>query len=296
MNDLSIPHRLSRCVAWFAPVVLLLVLISGCAQEARTSAEQQSKPVTKIVSLSPGTTEVVFAMVDPRLVVGRTSACDWPEPAENVPIVATTKPDYEQLRAINPDLVVYDADLYSDDEIEKIRQLGIETFAFNPKNLEEYELLVTQLGSRAHRELTASAQLDTIHGSILMARQDAPNPPVPAMFVTVGGGDYLAAGTKSFLADIASNAGIEVVGPDSTKFEPMSAEAIVQANPAIIFVAGREAQGIEVARDPRLATVRAVQAEQIYAVDPDLLLRRGARVKLLIDGLSRIMIAKGTEQ
>jgi ABC-type Fe3+-hydroxamate transport system substrate-binding protein len=192
--------------------------------------------------------------------------------------------------------VVYDGDLFSGDEVEKIRQLGIETFAFSPKNLKEYELLVTQLASRAHRELTASTQLDSIHGSILMARQDAPNPPVTGMFVTVGGGDYLVAGTKSFLADIASNAGIKVVGPDTTKFEPMSAEAIVQANPSMIFVAGREAQGLEVARDPRLAAVRAVQSEQIYAVDPDLLLRRGARVKLLIDSLSRIMIAKGTNQ
>src|SRR5262249_44758103 len=64
-------------------------------------------PAQRIVSLSPATTELLFALGAGSRVVGRTTWCDYPPEAKGVASVGDgLEPNIEAIAAQHPDLVV----------------------------------------------------------------------------------------------------------------------------------------------------------------------------------------------
>src|SRR6185295_5765206 len=64
-------------------------------------------PVTRIVSLAPNLTEIVFAVGAGNKLVGRTSYCDYPPEAKAVAEVGDTlHPSLERIIALKPQLVL----------------------------------------------------------------------------------------------------------------------------------------------------------------------------------------------
>ena len=56
-------------------------------------------------------------------------------------------------RQIEPALVVYDTDLYSEQEIAKFKELGLETYAFEGDTLEEYIKCLRRLATKIGAEI-----------------------------------------------------------------------------------------------------------------------------------------------
>lgn len=96
-------------------------------------------------------------------------------------------------------------------------------------------------------------------------------------------GSYLAPGTDSFWADILRQCGVNPLGPKAKAFAPINVEAIVQADPQVIFTS--TGVGAKVLGDPRLQTVAAVKNKRVYEIETDVLVRRGARIDMLVDSI-----------
>jgi len=98
-------------------LALLLAFVAACSPRpsARTLSITDdwgrtvalAAPARRIVSLSPSSTEILFALgLGPR-VVGRTSYCDFPPAVRSVPEVGNgIEPNVEAVAARHPDLVV----------------------------------------------------------------------------------------------------------------------------------------------------------------------------------------------
>src|SRR5262245_40070576 len=66
-----------------------------------------AEPARRVVSLIPATTELLFAIGAGPLVVGRTTWCDYPAAATQVPNLGDgIRPNVEAIVAQHPDLVV----------------------------------------------------------------------------------------------------------------------------------------------------------------------------------------------
>lgn len=292
-----IGHNGVMLKGWLGLTVFVLLSLVGCAPKKFLIGGQEPKnPIRTIVSLSPSTTEIVAAMQLQDKLVGKTSSCDYPLGLNTVPIVVSgTKPDFEKIAGIRPDLIVYDEKLYANTDLSKLKSLlpQAEVMPLNADTVEKLTDYVYQVGGRCGAASFASKLADDIYAAVGNAEAgQATAKPRVAVF-TGGGGNYYVAGTESFLADVVKISGGIPVGPTGDVFAPMAIEALVKADPEIIIVAEK---GAQVLADPRLASVSALRVKptpRVYEVEPGVLLRTGPRVKGLIESLSNLVQQAG---
>ncbi|MCW5938206.1 MAG: ABC transporter substrate-binding protein [Fimbriimonadaceae bacterium] len=265
--------------------VAALVAIGCQPTEPLIGGEPLAKTVQSVVSLSPSTTEIWGRL--PAKMVGRTSSCDMPPVAMEAPIVVQgTKPDYERISQIKPDLVVYDAELYGEADRAKIEELGIKTSPLEATKLEELYDTILKAGSMTGGETVASSTVDSIENAVARASAQKLAKKPRTMVLMVGGGEYMATGRDSFLADVLRHINAEPVGPSGTTFVTISPETLIQDNPDMILV---PSGGRQVMADPRLAGLEAIKKRRVFEVTPAFLLRKGPRTKDLVESVANVM-------
>ncbi len=294
--------RLSAALA-----ALSLLLVFGCdAPPVTQGGKMRATPLKAVVSLSPSTTELVGSFNYSGVLKGRTAADDFPVIAKSIPIVASVKPDYEKIAQIKPDLVVYDADLYNEQDVEKIKGMGFKTFVIDAKTVEAFVEQLYLLGAEIESETSANTYADKVLAARNSALGDAIEPkPKVAVVLAGDGAEHYIAGTQGFLADVVKSAGGEPVGPASDKFVALSPEAFIANNPDMIVVAFPRVENKDdesranalkrvniILNDKRFANVSAVQKKRIVPIDEDVLTRRGYRVDKLIDELHKRVVSK----
>lgn len=284
----------------FLGIILFLAIGSfGCTpKKFLLGGKNPDRPIRTIVSLSPGTTEVICTMQLQDKLVGRTASCDYPLNVTTVPVVmAGTKPDFEKIASIRPDLIVYDEKLYANTDMSKFKALLPQTDVL-PMNADTVDKLIDyiyEVGGRTATATFASKTADDIYAAEQNAiAGQSSNKPRVAVF-TGGGASFYVAGKTSFIADVIRISGGTPIGPDGDMFSPMPIEALVKENPDIILVSEK---GAQILKDPRLASINAVKARpkpRVFEVEPGILLRTGPRVKGLIESLSNSVqqVARG---
>lgn len=269
-----------------APSLLLpfAFLVVGCGTKAQQIGGIPRKgPSPRVVSLSPSTTEIIANEESSVPLLGRTEADDFPKQILAVPVVASVKPDFEKIKATGANELVYDADLYSPDDVKRIESLGIHAFAFKAHDVAGFEKELFELASELGSETTMNDYVSRIERERADA-SDAPNPK-PKVAVVLGGGGYVA-GTDSFVADVVRIGGGDPVGPKSGKFENASPESMVASAPDVIILATSKANGEKdfesLRRNPSFANAPAIKNGRVVPIDADIVTRRGARVDTLI--------------
>lgn len=278
----------------------LLVAAVGCESNAPVvGGKARQTRVTSVVSLSPSTTELIQSLSPTGILKGRTQADNFPAniPA---PIVASVKPDYEKIKSLSPNLIVYDASLYNDQDVQKLKALGFPLFPIDANNIDGFDDEVLKLAEQIGAETNASDYVDRIVASRSTAQADPinPKPKVAVMLVGQGTEDSID-GTDSFQADVVRAAGGDVVGPKVDHFVPLSPELLVSQNPDAIVIGVDKTNPDAAAKavsallaDPRLKSVKAIAGKRILPIDADVLVRRGYRVDKLIDGLHKALASK----
>lgn len=198
-------------------------------------------PPTRVVSLIPATTELVFALGAGTRVVGRTTWCDYPAEAAAVPDLGNgIDPNVEAVVAAKPDLVLLYKSSTNRAAAERFRGLGIPTLELATDRMEDFNritrLIGTALGRREQAEsLVVRTQRD------LAAAAGAPVRPSdrPSVFILAWDRPAMTLGRGSFLSEILVHAGARNVFDDlATSSAPVSVEAVAARNPDYILVTG----------------------------------------------------------
>lgn len=281
--------RLPRLTVFLGLALGLLTLLAGCGKpEQVVGGQTRPKPLSKVVSLSPSTTELVATSSGLAFLMARTASCDYPPVVlERPSVVRGTKPDYEAIAKIKPDLVVYDAALYGPDDVAKIKELGADVVAFNVTDFKSLERDLFALAQYYQGEIRASEYLDKVKAAEeeAQAQIKGKRPKVAVVMGGAGGGPIYAAGARSFQAWAVQAAGGQIVGPDSARFEPYSLETLLTEDPDVIVTDG-DAAGI--LKNPQLQTIKAVKNRLVAEVPSGVLLRAGGRIPEFVRGLSSV--------
>jgi len=274
----------------FAAASLAGILAGGCAPTT-VGGRASDNPVDSIVSLSPSTTEIVGTHARFDFLTGRTGDCNFPMTLQNVPIVADVKPNYEQIAQIAPDLIVYDDALFNEADVAKIQELGVETMVMDAMTVTEYIDWLVRFGARVGGETNVSDYVDRLMAAKSRAA-GAPVTPTPKVAILMGDtpADLMIAGSQTFQADVVRSSGGEPVGPDADRYVPLNVEQLIALAPTAILTTG-DAQAV--LRDGRLASLPAVRTGRVGQVEPDVMLRRGARVDTLVSQIHRFLAAPG---
>ena len=133
------------------------------ALAACTHGPQASPVAARVISISPSTTEAVFAIGAGDALVGRSSYCDYPPEALALPIVGGfADPSVEKIVALRPTLVVGARGPAGPALAQALEARGIATFFPETESIPQIEAMITDLGARLGHQAGAAAAVETI--------------------------------------------------------------------------------------------------------------------------------------
>jgi len=248
----------------------------------------------RIVSLAPSLTEIVCAIGAADLLVGRSSACDFPpDVVARLPVVGDFgRPATERLLALRPTLVLA-SDLEDKTLPDGLRRVGVRLEVVPCRTLEDIPRAVRAVGALCGRARDSDELADRIAQGLAERRaaaEAARTPPV--VYAELWHDPILTVGAGSFISEMIRLAGGRNLG-DSVPREYFEAspEWVLAADPDVVLGLGMEGAGDFEARlraRPGFAELRAVRARRIVTGIPaDLLLRPGPRVLEAVDALKQ---------
>lgn len=207
-----------------------------------TAVELAAEP-KKIVSLTPATTEILFALGAGDRVVATDDASDYPEEAVALPDVATfSSVDVEKVVALSPDLVIAGGLGFTPAEsITKLRDLKIPVVVIYAPSVDgvdkDIELLGTATGTTPKAEsLTSTMRADMGAVSAAVAGQT----PKPRVFYDVGYDDATGAiyapADDSFLAEMVTLAGGDAITTGDPNTYEIPLEKLIEKDPQLIVL------------------------------------------------------------
>jgi iron complex transport system substrate-binding protein len=249
----------------------------------------------RIVSLTPATTEILFAVGAGPRVVATTDFDDYPPQAMSLPHVATFQGvDVEKIVGLEADLVVAGGNNFnSPDAIAKLRSLGIPVLVVYAPDvagvLADVELVATAAGEAAAGSSLAAgmrAGIDAVAEAV--AASGAARPRV--FYELDATKEIYGPADGSFVVEMIGLAGGTAITTGSRTVFSIPLENLVTADPDVI-VLGDAAYGVtaeQVAARPGWGGMTAVKAGAIRPVDDVVVTRPGPR---LAEGLRALALA-----
>jgi ABC-type Fe3+-hydroxamate transport system substrate-binding protein len=223
-------------------------------------------PATRVVSLIPASTELLFAIGAGPAVVGRTEWCDYPPAAASVPnLGAGINPNLEAVIAARPDLVILYNSAQHAGIASRLRQLGVPTLRINTDALADVRRIGTLLG-RLTGHARGADSMGAIFDTALAAATDrSPAVRRPKVLLLVWEQPPMTIGSGSFLNELVERAGGENLFADvATSSGPVSIEAVSTRDPDLILTtAGGPAS---FAKRPEWQVVRAVRERRFLGI------------------------------
>ena len=251
--------------------VVLLVCV-GCHGMAR---RPDGRPATRIVSLLPSFTEILFAIGAGDRVVGRTTWCDFPPAALAIPSVGDgLPPNIEAVAARKPDLVVLYNSGPNVTAAQQLERIGIRTVLLDLNRLEDLGPAARKLGQLTGLEQRAeslAASMDSLTYRPLP-------PPTASLAFVVWDNPPIIIGAGSYLSQLAVLAGARNVFDDiAAPSAQVSLETIAARNPRWIAVLADSAVPPAFARRPEWRAVPAVRDGRFLLLQGSLFGRPGPR-------------------
>ena len=258
-----------------------IFFVGGCARKQEPAIEAS---LPRVVSLAPSITEIICALGGERMLVGRTSACDYPPGiVTNIPIVGGFgAPSMEALLRTRPTLVL-DVDLEDETIIRSLSNLGIKHQRLKCERVDDIPVVVKKTGVLLGLEERAGQLAGLLARQITELRMAARKTPsggiIPTVFAEIWSDPLLTAGSRSFISEVITLAGGKNIGSEVARdYYPVSAEWVVAHDPDIIICLDL-ATVDSVAARAGWSGLKAVRAKRIYAgLNEQLILRPGPRV------------------
>lgn len=200
--------------------------------------KQIKKQPQRIVSLSPGITELLFDLGESERLVGRTDFCIHPPQAEKIKSMGgISDASLEMIVASQPD-IVFTASMVSKQMVERMEDLGLNVVCLpeRSKISDVYET-VGLLGRIFGKEQLCDSLINDMKQKITDIEKLIPQDKKPIVYYVVGFGDMgdYTAGGDTFINDIISLAGGENMAKDLNGWS-IGKEEIFARQPDFIIV------------------------------------------------------------
>jgi iron complex transport system substrate-binding protein len=243
-------------------------------------------PATRVVSLAPSVTEVLWAVGAAAQVVGVSSADDYPPEVRGRPRVGGVRVDEERLAALRPDLVVGLVSLQGP-ALARLRGRGYRVLALDANTLEQTYALVRVLGEVTGHLRSAQEVVDRMRREEAAVAARVRGRPRVRVFVQVWDQPFITAAGETLTDDLVRRAGGRNVFGERRGWPQVSEEEVLARDPECVVVLGRGADRL--LRRAAWARTAAVRRGCVAELDASWLVRPGPRAVLGLRALARVL-------
>ena len=247
--------------------------------------------LSRIVSLSPTATEMLFAIGAGSQVLAVDDQSNYPPEALQKPHnLSGYQPNVEAIAALKPDEILIGDD--SSGLSKQLDALGLKTWVgAAATSFDGVYQQIEQLGALTGRVAEAAALVSKMQTDIAAAVKDAPKPAKPLTYYHELDNTYYSVTENTFIGQVYALFGLQSIADMqevSSDYPQLSAEAIISANPDFIFLAdgGFGESPATVAARPGWGSLKAVTNGNVIVVDADISSRWGPRIVDYIENIA----------
>lgn len=243
----------------------------------------------QIGSLAPSATETIFAVGAGSRVAGVTDADDYPQEVENIEQIGDyQQTNTEKIASLEIDLILQSFDGFTKEQAEDLEQkTGAKVVVLNPSSVEEAIDSVSTVGKATGNTEKAQVVEERLQGELDQLQRQLEGLPEPTVFYELDYEPLFTVGPGSFINDAIQLAGGENVTADAQQAYPQySVEKLLGDDPEY-YLAGRSSGTTveDIKSRPPYSSLRAVQQDNVFVVNDDLINRPGPRI---VEGVREI--------
>lgn len=224
------------------------------------------QPPRRVISLIPSITEALFDLGLGDAVAGVTIFCSHPEESVQLkPKVGGQKnPDFEKIRALNPDLIIANVEENKPEHIEELCRL-YPVFVTYPRKFIDTKKLLEDIGTIFNKDV--QAYVHSIENDFAEL-QRAHLMKLKTLYL-IWRQPWMSVNRDTFIHDVLQLHGMENVCADATdRYPTITMETIERLDPDVIILPDEPFRFREKhLKDFAHLSVGAVQRQQIFLID-----------------------------
>jgi iron complex transport system substrate-binding protein len=265
--------------------IISLIIITIILSVAMGSTAEEVYP-KRIISLTPATTEILFALDLDDEIIAVSSFCSWPLKArEKTRAGSFSNPNIEKIISLKPD-IVFVTGMEQENISAMLSGLGIRYISVDPKNIDELMDSIEKIGrimgkAKQAKEINNNIK-DVLTGIHRFVSKRAFSEK-PHVYMEIWHDPIMSPGKGSFVDDMIKRAGgINVTSDLRRSYSRIDPEVVIYRNPDRIILAYMKSdKWVQDNFSKRLGwqNIDAVKLDKIYTcINPDIILRPGPRV------------------
>lgn len=210
-----------------------------CSCNAPDQESNNSDVKSRIVTLAPNLTELVFAAGAGDRLVGVSAYSDYPPDAQDLPIVSDAfTVDHEQLILLKPDLLLAWQSGTPAHVIDELRAAGFQVEAIATRGLDDVPTALETIGHLTGNDDTARAAAHQFRESLQRLRSEHENNAEISVFYQITARPLYTINREHFIAEIISLCGGRNIFADLSELAPsVSVEAVIDRDPEVLLAA-----------------------------------------------------------
>ena len=242
------------------------------------------QPAQRIISLSPGITELVFAAGGGDKLIGAVSYSDYPQQAKKIPRIGSYDAlDIEQILALQPDLVIAWQSGNPEHQIRQLKSLGLKVYITEPENFSSIPETLRKLGplmGSDKKAETSARQFEQKFNELKRQYQSSQSRPTVRTFIQIWNNPLMSVNGQHLISKVIEFCGGSNVFAKSRNLTSTpSIEAILAKDPQVIIATGMADSSRQwLKRWQQWPFLSAVKNKRLYAANPDHLVRHTPRI------------------
>ncbi len=251
-------------------------------------------PARRIVCLVPSITETLFALDAGDRIAGITDYCIHPEAkVRTKPKIGGTKNFFvDRILALEPDLVIANAEENRKHQVDKLEQAGLSVFVTFPKTVDGCLKMISDMAALTGSEKAAQPILAAITAARAGARLHTDGPPTPVL-CPIWKNPYMTINRDTFVdAVIRECGGRNIFEAEVDRYPQFTIEEAGRRRPEVVIL---PTEPYHFTTDDKAdftamgSNVPAVRGRRIHIVEGELLSWYGPRLARALIEIGRLL-------
>lgn len=289
-------------------LVIFVLMSSGLVMSTQYEGNQNSEeiavtdargvqvtfeePPERIISFMPSNTEILFHLEVGDRVVATDNYSDYPQGVKDLPKVGDSfNVNYEKIIDLEPEVVV--TPYYNLEMINNLNEYNITVVATSSTTLDDVYSDMELLGKMCGIVGRAEEKVDDLKSemdNITENTRDLPEEERVDTLYLSGIDPIFTPGNNTFQNTLIEKAGGHNIAKEEDGWWTISEEKIIAEDPEVIIATERLKGDLEeLVKEDHWQEITAVENDEIYYINSDIMSRPGPRVVNAVENLTKII-------